>query len=76
MQQDVIYQQDVINQGCNLPSEKELRNSGRGSSSFKKDANSRVFITRSYDNKCVNICSTYGNPNDALEVKRWDGFKK
>ena len=63
-------------QGCNLSSEKELRKSGRGSSSFKTDANSGIFITRWYDNKCVNICSTYENPNDVLEVKRWDRSKK
>ena len=53
-----------------------MRNSVRGSSSFKTDANSRAFITRWYDDKCVNICSTYGNPNDVLDVKRWDHFKK
>ena len=56
-------------QGCNLPK------SGRGSSSFKTDANS-VFITRWYDNKCVSICSTYGNSNDVLELKRWDRSRK
>ena len=53
-----------------------MRKSGRGSSSFKTDANSGVFITRWYDNKCVNICSSYGNPNDILKVKRWDHSKK
>ena len=56
-------------QGCNLPK------SARGSSSFKTGANS-VFITRWYDNKCANICSTYGNSNDVLKVKRWDRSRK
>ena len=62
-------------QGCNLPSER-VETSGRGSSSFKTDANSGVFITRWYDNKCADICSTHGNTNDLLEEKRWGRSKK
>ena len=45
-------------------------------SSYKTDANSGVVITRWYDNKCVNIWSAYGNPNDVHEVKRLDRSKK
>ena len=56
-------------QGCNLPSEKELRKSGRGSSSFVADANSGVLITRWFDSKCVNICSTSENPNESITIK-------
>ena len=62
--------------GCLLPTEKELKKGGRGSHSFKSDANSGIIVTRWYDNKCVNLCSTYTNPNDVSDIRRWDRIKK
>ncbi|XP_004211012.1 piggyBac transposable element-derived protein 3 [Hydra vulgaris] len=58
--------------GCQLATEKELQKQGRGSQVFKTDANSRLILTRWYDNKCVNLISTYCDPLLVTKTKRWD----
>ena len=45
--------------GFPLLSEKDLKKNGRGSVSFKCDINSGLTKVRWYDNKCVQVASTY-----------------
>ena len=61
---------------CPLPSEKELKKLGRGAHAYKTDANSGLTITKWYDNKCVQMASTYCNPDASAPVKRWDRANK
>ena len=63
-------------QGCCLPTESEMRKKGRGSHAYKCDINSGIIITRWYDNKCVNLCSTYCDPDSISDVKRWNCTEK
>ena len=65
-----------MTQGCVLQSEKELKKSGRGSHSFKCDANSGIVITRWFCNKCVNIILTHCDPSDITTIQIWDHSKK
>ncbi|XP_065662877.1 piggyBac transposable element-derived protein 3-like [Hydra vulgaris] len=58
--------------GCQLATEKDLKKLGRGSQSFKIDANSGLILTKWYDNKCVNLISTYCDPGLVSKIKRWD----
>ncbi|XP_065645485.1 uncharacterized protein LOC136075962 [Hydra vulgaris] len=61
--------------GCCLPTESELRKKGRGSHRYKCDINSGIIITR-YDNRCVNLCSIYCDPDLISYVKRWNRTEK
>ncbi|XP_065665427.1 piggyBac transposable element-derived protein 2-like [Hydra vulgaris] len=63
-------------QGCCLPTESEMRKKQGGSHAYKCDINSGIIISRWYDNKCVNLCSTYCDPDSILDVKRWNRTKK
>jgi len=58
--------------GCPLPTEKDLKKEGRGSHSFRTDANSGITITRWFDNKCVQLISNNVNPETTNKIKRWD----
>ncbi|XP_065662880.1 piggyBac transposable element-derived protein 3-like [Hydra vulgaris] len=58
--------------GCQLATEKYFKKLGRGSQSFKIDANSGLILTKWYDNKCVNLISTYCDPEFVSKIKRWD----
>ena len=53
-----------------------MRKSGRGSSSFKTDYSSEVFITCWCDITWVSVCLTYGNSIDVHEVERWNYSKR
>lgn len=57
---------------CPLPTDKELMKKGRGSSEFRCDANSGVTVLKWFDNKCVQVCSTYSCPATNSTVKRWN----
>ena len=57
---------------CPLPTEKEFKKDGRGSHAFKTDANSGLVLTKWYDNKCVQMCSTYSDPTSVGVVRRWN----
>ena len=39
--------------GCPFPAKKDLKKQGRGSNSFRTDANSSISVTKWFDNKCV-----------------------
>ena len=58
--------------GCPLKSDKELKKDSRGSSSYKTDANSGILMLGWYDNKSVQLVSTFRSPDSAGTVKRWD----
>ena len=58
--------------GCPLPKDKELVSLGRGSSTYRHDANSGITVLKWYDNKCVQVCSNYSDPSSISTVKRWD----
>lgn len=57
---------------CPLPTENELKKHGRGSHAFKTDANSGLVLTKWYDNKCVQMRSTYSDPTSVGVVRRWN----
>ena len=56
---------------CPLPIEKDLKKKGRGSHDYRTDANSGITITKWYDNKCVQLISSYCGPDSTIKVKRW-----
>ena len=62
--------------GCNLPSENNMKKMGRGTHSYKCDLNSSLVIVWWYDNKCMNVCSNYANPEPVSSMKRWDQVNK
>ena len=55
-----------------LPAEKDLKKGGRGSHSFRTDANSGITVTKWYDNKCVQLISNHCDPQETNKIKRWD----
>ena len=57
---------------CPLPAEKDLKKGGRGSHSFRTDANSGITVTKWYDNKCVQLISNHCDPQETNKIKRWD----
>ena len=59
-----------------MPNDKKLVKQGRGSSTFKYDANSGVTVLKWYDNKCFQVCSNYSKPNAISTVRRWHKTKK
>ena len=61
---------------CPLPSEKDLRKTGRGSHSFRTDANTGIVVTKWYDSKCVQMITNYCDPQSVGKVKRWDRQKR
>ena len=61
---------------CPLPIEKDLKKKGRGSHNYRTDANSGITITKWYDNKCVQLISSYCDPDSTIKVKRWDNTSK
>ena len=48
--------------GFPLTREKDLKKGGPGSSSYRSDANSGIFLVRWFDNKSVQLGSTYRSP--------------
>ena len=61
---------------CSLDTDKELKKSGCGSSSYRVDANSGIIITKWFDNKSVHIVSNNGTAGISSQVQRWDGKAK
>ena len=57
---------------CPLPADKDLKKEGRGSHTYRTDANSGLTITKWYDNKSILLISNYCNPESTVKVKRWD----
>ena len=55
---------------CPLPIEKDLKKKGRGSHDHRTDAKSGITITKLYDNKCVQLISSYCDPDSTVKVKR------
>ena len=62
--------------GCPLKCEKDLKKEGRGSSSYRPDANSGTVLVRWFDNNSVQLVSTYSSPATSGTVKRWDQSSK
>ena len=63
-------------QGCPLSTDKDLQKRGRGNSSFRTDANSGLVLLKWFDNKCVQMVSTFSFPESTKSVKRWDHKNK
>ena len=63
-------------QGRPLSTDKELQKCGRGNSSFRTDANSGLVLLKWFDNKCVQMVSTFSFPESTNSVKRWDRKNK
>ena len=53
-----------------------MKKDGRGSSSYRSDANSGIVLVRWFDNKPVQLVSTYSYPTTSGTVKRWDQSSK
>ena len=62
--------------GCELKTEKELKKEGRGAVDYKVEATSNVIALRWYDNKAVDVVSSYVGVEPAGEVRRWDKKSK
>lgn len=62
--------------GSPLNAEKDLKNEGRESSSFRTDANSGIMLLRWYDNKSVQLAWTFTLAGVSGTVKRWDPASK
>lgn len=58
--------------GCNLKSEKELKETGRGSVDMSVDANSGIVVVRWLDNSAVQLSSTHAALEPMTTVQRWD----
>ena len=61
---------------CPLPAEKYLKKQGRGSHSFRTNANSGISLTKWFDTKCVQIITNYCNPDSVGKVRWWDCQKR
>ena len=57
---------------CPLQADKALKQQGRGSHDYRTDMNSGIVLVKWLDNKCVHVCSTYVNPEESVEVQRWN----
>ena len=62
--------------GCPLVAEKDLKKQGRGSTCYMVDLNSGITVLRWFDNKCVQIATTYADPTDMQTIQRWDRASK
>ena len=62
--------------GCPLISEKDLKKQGRGSSCYMVDLNSGITALRWFDNKCIQIATTYADLTDMQTIQRWDRASK
>ena len=62
--------------GCPLPTEKDIKKKGRGTHAYKTDANSGLTVTKWFDNKCIQLASTYCDPDSVSFVKRRNSTEK
>ena len=58
--------------GYPLKCEIDLKKEGRGSICYRSDANSGIVLVRWFDNKSVQLVSTYSSPTTSGTVTRWD----
>lgn len=58
--------------GCTLKVEKELKKEGRGAVDYQVETSSNIIALRWYDNKSVDVVSSYVGIEPAGEVRRWD----
>ena len=56
--------------GFPLVAEKDLKKKGRGSSCYMVDLNSEITVLRWFENKCVQIETTYANPTDMQNIQK------
>lgn len=61
---------------CPLPSDKDLKKTGRGSHASRTDANSGLSVTKWFDNKSVLVVSNFCNIDSTIKVQRWDRSNK
>ena len=59
-----------------ITNRKRSQNERRGSHEDWTDANSRTSIAKWYDNKCMQLISSYCDPDSTSKVKRWDNKSK
>ena len=55
---------------------KIFQKEGRASTFYRSDANSGTVLVRWFDNKSVQLVSTYNRPATSGTVKRWDQSSK
>lgn len=61
---------------CPLLSDKDLKASGRGSSDYRIDLNSKMRMLKWFDNKTVILGSNYASIASSTKKRRWDAKKK
>ena len=71
----VTFRANRLN-GCPLSADKDLKKEGRGAFVYRTDVNSGLHVMKWYDNKCVNVTSTFSGVKASSTVKRWDSKKK
>jgi hypothetical protein len=58
---------------CTLESEADLKLQGRGSYDYRTNLNkTKLWVVRWYDNRAVNLSSTYVGPHPIGSIERWD----
>ena len=62
--------------GCTLKVEKELKTEGRGAVDYQVEISSSIIALRWYNNKSVDVVSSYVGIEPAGEVRRWDKRSK
>ena len=62
--------------GCAMKDEKTLKSEGRGSSDFRVEDFTNCVAVRWYDNRVVNLLSSYVGMEPVTVAKRWDRKKK
>uniref|UniRef100_A0A3Q3E559 PiggyBac transposable element-derived protein domain-containing protein n=1 Tax=Labrus bergylta TaxID=56723 RepID=A0A3Q3E559_9LABR len=60
---------------CTMMDEKELKKNGRGSMNFRVNQENNI-VVRWYDNKAVNLISSFVGTEPVGNVKRWDRKSK
>ena len=61
---------------CPLKREIDLKKEGCGNICYRSDANSGIVLVRWFDNKSVQLVSTYSSSTISDTVKRWDQSSK
>ena len=62
--------------GCVMKDEKTLKSEGRGSYDYRVEELTNVVAVRWYDNRVVNLLSSYVGTEPVTVAKRWDRKKK
>ncbi|KAJ8259928.1 hypothetical protein GJAV_G00175100 [Gymnothorax javanicus] len=61
---------------CKLMEEKDLKKQGRGTCDYKVEADLNVAMVRWYDNRVVNLLSSFVGIEPVTMARRWDRQKK